>query len=321
MQNLNQIISEAKSRIDNSQNILVTSHIRPDGDAVGAVLGLGIALLAKGKNVQMILVDGVPAVYSLLPGRHFVHEKPVSDYELVIVLDSSDFNRFGKFLDSSKPPDINIDHHLTNEKFADINIVLPEAASTTEILARYLPLLGLQITKDVAQNLLLGIITDTIGFRTHSVTPETLRIAADLMEVGADLPLLYMNALNRRSFSAIKFWSYGLSRLERQGEIVWTRLTMHDRNASGYSGRDDADLINILSTIEEAKVNLIFVEQPNGHVKVSWRSTPDYDVSKVAKLYGGGGHAAAAGADVAGNLDIICQEIIKKTNEVLFNNH
>jgi phosphoesterase RecJ-like protein len=321
MQNLDQIYSESKKRIDSSQNILVTSHIRPDGDAVGSLLGLGLALLGSGKKVQMVLSDGVPASYSYLPGRQFIQKEFKQKYDLAIVVDSSDIGRTGKALDPLMPIDINIDHHLTNEKFADVNLVIVEAASTSEILAKFIPAVGLEISIDVAQNLLAGIVTDSIGFRTPNVRPETLRIAADLIDKGADLAFLYMKSLNSRTYSAIRFWGYGLSNLERQGDLVWTTLTMADRKSSGYSGRDDADLINILSTVEDAKINLIFVEQPNGHVKVSWRSVPGYDVSQVAILFGGGGHAAAAGADVDGNLEDVRLEVINKTYRLLLSNN
>ena len=128
-----------------------------------------------------------------------------------------------------------------------------------------------------------------------------------------------MKALNQRSFEAVRFWGAGLSRIERQGEMVWTTLTLADRKTAGYPGRDDADLINVLSTIEGASVNIIIVEQPNEKIKISWRCVPGYDVSKVAILYGGGGHHAAAGAEVVGKLGTVCNDVIQTTYKLLFN--
>jgi phosphoesterase RecJ-like protein len=314
-------VSEIKKRINKSQKILVTSHIHPDGDAIGSLLGLGLALLESGKKVQMVLADGVPGACAYLPGQELIQKRLVEKYDLAIILDSSDLNRIGNVLEPFNSPDINIDHHLTNDNFADLNLIISDAVSTTEILAKIIPLLGLIINLDVAQNLLAGMITDTIGFRTPNVKPDTMRIAADLMETGADLTNLYSKALNRKTYSAIRLWGYGLSNLERQGEMIWTTLTMVDRNSSGYPGRDDADLINILSAVEDTKVNMVFVEQPDGHVKVSWRSIPGYDVAQVAMLYGGGGHAAAAGAEIKGNLENIRHDVIRKTYEILFCNN
>jgi phosphoesterase RecJ-like protein len=313
------VVKKINERLVKAQKIVVVTHIRPDGDAIGSMLGFGLAIKEQGKNVQMVITDGVPSNFRYLPGNRLVHHKVKGTYDLLVVLDSSDFNRMGEVIKVSKPPDINIDHHITNENFADINLVIPDAASTAEILARLLPELGIRISQQVAENLLTGIVTDTIGFRTSNMYPDVLRLSADLMEYGVNLPDVYMKALNQRSFEAVRFWGAGLSRIERQGEMVWTTLTLADRKTAGYPGRDDADMINVLSTIEGASVNIIFVEQPNGKIKISWRCLPGYDVSKVAALYGGGGHHAAAGAEVVGNLRTVCNDVIKTTYKLLFN--
>jgi len=170
----------------------------------------------------------------------------------------------------------------------------------------------------VAAALLTGIITDTLGFRTSNVTPEALRQAATLMETGVDMPDLYMRGLIRRSFEAARYWGGGLSKLERKDGMVLGTLTIEDRKAAGYSGNDDADLINVISAIDGFKVGLIFVEQPKDRVKISWRAlAPGIDVSQVAQQFGGGGHAAAAGADVEGALEETKKVVIKRTKEML----
>jgi phosphoesterase RecJ-like protein len=170
---------------------------------------------------------------------------------------------------------------------------------------------------DVAAALLTGIITDTLGFRTSNMTPKALRVAADLMEAGADLPDLYQRSLVERSFEAMRFWAAGLARLEREGPIVWTTLSMADRLGTGYPGRDDADLINELSAITDAAVSIVFVEQPSGKVKVSWRAQPGIDVSAIALKFGGGGHPSAAGAEVEGSLDDVRQRILLETRQMM----
>lgn len=312
-------VKKIKEKLDSAHNIVVVSHIRPDGDAIGSMLGFGLAIKDQGKNVQMVITDGVPSNFRYLPGSRFVHHKVKGPYDLLVVLDSSDYKRMGEVINGSKPPDINIDHHITNENFADVNLVIPSAASTAEILARLLPKLGVRISQQVAENLLTGIVTDTIGFRTSNMYPEVLRLSADLMDYGVNLPDVYMKALNQRSFEAVRFWGAGLSRIERQGQMVWTTLSLVDRKTAGYPGRDDADLINVLSTVEGACVYLIFVEQPNEKIKISWRCAPGYDVAKIAALYGGGGHYAAAGAEVAGNLETVCDDVIRTTYKMLFN--
>jgi phosphoesterase RecJ-like protein len=137
------------------------------------------------------------------------------------------------------------------------------------------------------------------------------------MEIGTNLPDLYNRALVRRSFEAARYWGVGLSRLEQKGKMVWTSLTLEDRSAVNYPGNDDADLINILSTIEDADIAVIFVEQRGGKVKVSWRGVPGVDVSQVALSFGGGGHSAASGAEITGSLSEIRQRVLDETMPLL----
>jgi phosphoesterase RecJ-like protein len=306
-----------RRRIRTSQRVLLATHVRPDGDAIGSLLGLGLALRQAGKSVQMISSDGVPVSYRHLTGSQDVIQRPEGDFDLTIVLDCSDLDRAGKNFNGYNPPDLNIDHHVTNLLFAKLNLVDTNAVATAEILADNLAGWDLPMTPDVAAALLTGIITDTLGFRTSNMTPKALRLAANLMEAGAELPDLYQRSLVERSFEAMRFWAAGLARLEREGPIVWTTLSMADRQGTGYPGRDDADLINELSAITDAAISIVFVEQPNGNVKVSWRAQPGIDVSVLALKFGGGGHPSAAGAEVEGNLDDVRQRILLETRRIV----
>ncbi|HLE16167.1 MAG TPA: DHH family phosphoesterase [Anaerolineales bacterium] len=313
-------LDQARQALLAAQRILVTSHIRPDGDAIGSLLGLGLSLKEAGKQVQMILSDGVPAAFRFLEGSQQIRKKPEGDFDLSVVLDCSDFERSGSALNGHPTPDLNIDHHPTNLSFARINLIEVEAVATAEMLARYLPLFGLPLSKPSADALLFGLITDTLGFRTYNMTPRALRVAADLIEAGGDLPSLYFAGLLRRSFEAARFWGAGLSVLQKDGRLAWTTLSMTDRRNAGYLGRDDADLINVLTTVEDIDLIVIFVEQPNGHVKVSWRSKPGLDVSQLAVQFGGGGHAAAAGAEVAGGLQEVQEQVLSATRQLFSEN-
>ncbi len=313
---------EMRQKIRDARRVLVVSHIRPDGDAVGSLIGLGLSLEAVGKEVQMVLSDGVPADFRSLDGSDRVVTRPSGDFDLFIVLDCSDMIRAGQAFNNGDlryaVPDLNIDHHVTNLRFARVNWLEVEAVATSEILARILPGLGLPILLPVASALLTGIITDTLGFRTSNMTPRAMRVAAKLMESGADLPELYRRSLGERSFEAARYWGVGLSKLQREDSIVWATLTQADRKAVEYPGRDDADLINVLSSIKDAQVALVFVEQNHKHVKVSWRSRRDVDVSQVALRFGGGGHKAASGAELEGTLEEIEQKVLEATR-ALFN--
>lgn len=312
------ITAAIKDRLRAAQKILITSHVRPDGDAVGSLLGLGLALQNAGKPVQMVLADGVPSSFRYLEGSDRVRKVPDRDFDTFITVDCADFKRLGKPFQDFGQPDINIDHHITNERFGILNLIEGQEVATAAILTSYLPAWGYEITRPIAAALLTGIITDTLGFRTSNITPQALHQAAALMETGVDLSELYMRGLIHRSFSSARYWGMGLSKLESSDGIVWTTLSLADRKASGYDGNDDADLINMISAIEGHKVGLIFVEQRDNHVKISWRALEQgVDVSTVAKQFGGGGHAAAAGADLPGVLNEIQPLVLGKTKEML----
>lgn len=314
----NQISGEIKNRIADAKKVVIASHVRPDGDAIGSLLGLGLALKDAGKTVEMILVDGAPASFKFLEGSELIRKEPSGDHDTFITVDCADFKRTGKIFENFGQPDINIDHHKTNEKFGKLNLIEADEVATAAILTNYLPAWGLTITKPIAAALLTGILTDTLGFRTSNVTPEALRQSAALMEAGIDLPEIYMQSLVRKSFPAAKYWGAGLSSLQSESGIVWGTLTLANRKSAGYGGNDDADLINMISAIDGNKVGMVFVEQSDHHVKISWRALqPDIDVSPVAKYFKGGGHAAAAGADIEGTLAEIQPEVLKKTKELL----
>jgi phosphoesterase RecJ-like protein len=313
-----ELIGDIKSRLAGAHHIVIASHVRPDGDAIGSLLGLGLALRDAGKSVQMVLVDGAPHSFKYLEGSELVVRAPAGEHDTFITVDCADFKRTGAVFETFGQPDINVDHHKTNEKFGKLNLIEADEVATAAILTNALPMWGLKISKPVAAALLTGIITDTLGFRTSNTTPEALRQAATLMESGVDMSEIYMRALVSRSFPAAKYWGAGLSSLQSKHGIVYGTLTMAGRKAAGYGGNDDADLINMISAIEGNKVGMVFVEQSDHHVKISWRALEkDIDVSQVAKHFKGGGHAAAAGADIEGSLEEVQKEVLKKTREML----
>ena len=313
-----QLTGAIKSRLAAANKIMIASHVRPDGDAIGSLLALGLALRDAGKSVQMVLADGVSSSFKYLEGSGLVTREPTGAHDTFITVDCADFKRVGKAFENSGPPDINIDHHITNEKFGKINLIEAHEVATAAILTEHLPAWGLTITKPIAAALLTGIITDTLGFRTSNTTPQALRQAATLMEFGVDMPEIYMRALVRMTFPAARYWGSGLSDLESKHGIVWSTLTLAERKSAGYGGNDDADLINLISAIDGNKVGMIFVEQSDNHVKISWRALENgIDVSQVARHFKGGGHAAAAGADIEGSLSEVRQEVLKKTREML----
>jgi len=313
-----EITGAIKERLNTAGKIIIASHVRPDGDAIGSLLGMGLALQNAGKSVQMVLTDGVPSSFKYLEGSGLIVKEPGGNHDTFITVDCADFRRVGKPFVNYGQPDINIDHHRTNEKFGILNLIEAEEVATAAILTNHLPEWGFPITKSIAAALLTGIITDTLGFRTSNTTPEALRQCAALMETGVDMPDIYMRSLVRKSFPAARYWGAGLSSMEQKDGIVWGTLTLEDRKKSGYGGNDDADLINMISAIDGNKVGMIFVEQSDSHIKISWRALETgIDVSQVAKHFNGGGHAAAAGADIPGTLAEIQPVVLKVTKEML----
>jgi len=319
---MNDLQKKIKGRLQAAQRVLVTSHLRPDGDAIGSSLALGLALIGAGKQVQVVLSDGIPASFMHLPGADLLRTKADGAFDLIICLDCSDLERVGSALDGYHSPDIIIDHHVTTQPFGTLNLVEPEAVATASVLLRHMRLWGLVITAPIAENLMTGLVTDTLGFRTSNTTPESLRQAADLMDLGVDLSVLYFRSLIRRTFVEAKYWGAGLTSLERSDGIVWATLTLADRKASGYTGKDDADLINIVSSIDDAEIAIMFVEQNAKTTKISWRGLkPHIDVSQIALQYNGGGHKAASGAELSGSLAEVRDRVLAATRTMLNRSH
>ncbi|MBM3138508.1 MAG: bifunctional oligoribonuclease/PAP phosphatase NrnA [Chloroflexi bacterium] len=308
------------SKLNACQKPLILSHIRPDGDAIGSIIGLGLALKNSGKSPQLVLEDGLPAKYRFIQCSEMVASKVKGEFDLVITLDCSDQNRLGE-IGKDLEIDINIDHHVTNEEFATLNLIEPDFPATAEILADNLPDWGFELDINIANALLMGILTDTIGFRTSNVRPETLRQSAKLMELGADLGEIYLHSLVTQSFPASLLWGKALSRLVKENGLVWTMITLDDRKEAKYSGRDDADLTNILSSIEGSDMAILFNEQNDGKVKISWRSNAPYNVSWVAQQFGGGGHPPASGAEVEGSLEEVVKKILEFTKQYMKDFH
>lgn len=302
--------------INKSARIGITSHIRPDGDAIGAVLGLGLSLTAAGKSVEMVLRNGVSRTFRHLAGSDRVQKSFTEDIDIYIVVDCSDVERTGDVL-IGREVDIVIDHHITNRGFGKLNLVEPESVAVCATLAEHMPRWGLPIDRDIASALLSGIISDSIGFRTSNTTASSLRTAADLMDKGADITRLYNKALISKPFESVNYWGFGLAKLERENGMVWTTLSLEDRHNAAYKDDDDADLTNILSSIEDIDVAVLFIEQKPDQVKVSWRARPGVNVAAIADSLGGGGHPAAAGVEISGNLTQVKEMILNTTREYL----
>jgi phosphoesterase RecJ-like protein len=300
---------------------LLTTHVGPDGDAVGSLLGLGWGLRSLNKVPILACEDPLPHRLDFLPGFGDVIEGPISTtFDLLVILDCSDPDRIGSVVPPEKRgtvPILNIDHHVTNLAFGQVNLVDTEATSTTHILYHLIQHLNVPIDERIATCLLTGLVTDTRGFRTANVTPEVLHIATELMEAGAPLTTITRNGLDRRPLAVLQLWGIGLDRLQIKDGLVWTSLPLEMQQAFNAEGVNATGLSSALVSAEEASVSAVFTELADGKIEVGFRAIPGYDVARVALALGGGGHALAAGCLVPGPLAAAEQRVIGMLREDL----
>ncbi len=308
--------------ISKADRLLVVTHVSPDGDAVGSLLAMGRILSRLGKpDVTLACDDGVPLNLNFLPGAASVTQSVTAPFDLVIAVDCSDERRGGEAyraavpIQDGRPPVINIDHHVTNTDYGDVNLVLPDTVSTTEILVRLMKLWGVELETETAVSLLTGLVTDTLCFRTANVTPQVMTVAGELMEAGAELAHITSHTVNRKPFEAIRYWSVLLKTVALDDGIVSVYVSKHDRRAAGHRIDGDASIVSFLITAWEANMAVSFVEAEDGRVEVSLRAKPGYDVSGLALELGGGGHPTASGCTVDGPLEKAVGQVVAMMKE------
>jgi phosphoesterase RecJ-like protein len=286
--------------------IFIAAHIMPDGDCVGSALGLAWALRKIGKTVTVTCNDHVPNTFAYLPGFPELTSKVPTDEQFLVFVDGSSADRFGKAFDPALfngRPVLEIDHHVTNESFAPLNFLDRRAASTAEIIYRFVCALGAPFDRTIAQCLLTGIVTDTLGFRTSNTTIETLKIATALMEAGGSIPEVIEHAFNQVPLPTLRLRGrvFGEARLD--GRILWAEIPQKLLRELGVNGNGTSGIINQLLSVDAAKIAAVFTEKENGKIDVGLRSRVGYDVSGIAARLGGGGHKQAAGALLEGPLE------------------
>lgn len=300
-------IAAIETMLNHASRVLVVTHVSPDGDAIGSLTAMGLALKQLGKEAALVCDDGYPRRFSYLPLSEAIHNRVDANeqFDLLVALDCGDMSRMGRAysdLPEPKPPIVNVDHHVTNTFFGDVNLVEPECNSTAEILYKLLPRIDVTITAELATSLLTGIVTDTLGFRTVGVTGDTFEAAGDLMEAGADLAMITTEALLLKPLTTLQLWRIGLDnmRLEEEG-VLWTSISEEERKAIGYEGSSSGGLVNMMANVAEATMSAVLIEADN-QVYVGFRCRPPYSVSELARNLGGGGHPLASGCTLEGPL-------------------
>jgi len=305
---MNEDFTKAKQLINASNNILLTMHERMDGDDGGALLAMAAQLEKMGKNVTCAIKKGVPPNLGFLPGSKKIADNITeSNFDLLITFGCNEISRTGsEKIATLKVPTINIDHHPDNTKFGTVNIVDPKKSSVAELIYDFFIWNKWTITKDIATCLLTGIITDTGSFMHSNTQSSTLQASAELMSKGAQAHKIIKQTFKNKSPLILKAWAKAMenSYYDEKHKIIYSVMTERDLASfeklpqSAFEG-----FVETLNTMPEAKFAM-FLRQDGAIIKGSLRSDTfkNVDVSKIAHIFGGGGHKLAAGFSVAGKL-------------------
>jgi phosphoesterase RecJ-like protein len=293
----------------NAQRVLVVSHVKPDGDAIGSLLALGNLLAALGKAPHLSLQDPVPAIYRILPGADAIvgPRQDATGFDTIIALDCSSLDRLGNAFNPAFAhlPLLVIDHHVTNARYGNINWVAPECAATCQMLLLLADALDVAVDTATAQCLLTGLVTDTLCFRTNNTTDDVLAAGMRLLQMGGNLTQITENILDQRSFAVIRLWGEVLDAAQLEQGVIWVTISRAQFAACGANG-DDGSLSSLLIRTEGADISATFAEKLGESggpaVECSFRARSGFDISGVAKQLGGGGHPAAGGCTVTGTL-------------------
>jgi bifunctional oligoribonuclease and PAP phosphatase NrnA len=321
---MKQLFDQFKEIFASKKTFVLTTHINPDGDGLGSEVALALYLTAKGKSVSVINQSETPAYYtfmkSLFPIATFSDEKHagiIRDSEVIIALDTNSPSRFSALKDSvlqSRALKICIDHHPDLEAFADLYLIDEQATATGEIIFRLLKHLDENfLTPPIAEALYAAIMTDTGSFRFPKTDPETHRIAAELLEHGADPTKIYQEIFEEGPANKLKLLGRALNTLSvlHHGAVATMILQQKDFSETLTSEEDTDNMINFAMSIGGVKVGLMFIELAKG-VKVSFRSKGNIPINKLAKEFGGNGHMNAAGARI---YDSTLDDVVKRVAE------
>jgi bifunctional oligoribonuclease and PAP phosphatase NrnA len=298
---------------------LVVTHENPDGDALGSLLATTIALRQLGKDVAMYLAGAgaLPREYAFMPFDGLLRELPADMEERTLVaVDCAKADRMGP--DTSPidraPRVVNIDHHHDNSRFGDVNLIVADASSTGEVLRDVFAAVGVELTSEIAEPLYIALVTDTGRFQYTNTTPKSLRLAAELVEAGADIHAVFQQVYESVEFAKLKLLARALERARvlEGGLIVVSYLVRTDFAEVGAAEPYSEGIIDYLRAVEGAELAALIREPPRDDAerRVSLRASIDeLDVSAIARAFGGGGHRQAAGFSSEASIDEITELI------------
>lgn len=306
--------------IRNSNEIAVISHINPDGDSIGSIMGLGLALKQIHQNVKIFICDDIPKKYQFIPGidivKQYKPEEPI-DFDLCFVLDCAEKARLGnseKILEKSKKV-INVDHHVSNNFYGDINIVDTEASSTSEIVYSLIKEnLQLRIDASIATCLYIGIVTDTGRFIYDNTSAYTHKIVAELLDLGINLQEIVVHIYQTKSENSVRLLGHILSNMDiiYNGKVAMLFITSDLLKQFSVHHSEIDGMIDYARDIEGVEVAIMLKNLDSNRVRVSFRSKNNVDVNKLAREFNGGGHRKASGATVEGSLEQVKKQVEEK---------
>ena len=301
-------LSQIAKFILESKKIGITYHVSPDGDAVGSVLALFNALKSLNKDCYIISKDTLSENLKFLKGSDEITgeiTEPVDETDIVVVLDCGNLERVSANLKEFTGTIVNIDHHLSNDKYGDVNYIDSNAAATAEIVFELLNLMGISfekensVIKDIGTCMYTSIVTDTGAYRHSNVTERTHKISATLKKIGVDNTFIYQSLFDNKDFSRIKLIGKALSNMQLilNGKVALLEIDKNFTADLGFDIGDTSDIISYGLQIKGVEVTLLLKEVEDG-VKASLRAKSYVDVRKIAEVFGGGGHIRASGIKI-----------------------
>lgn len=301
-------MDKAINIINRSKKIFVASHVNPDGDNIGSSLSLALALKNIHKDVTVLSTEDIPNDFLFLPGANYYQEYDdnLGEIDLFITLDSSDTERLGrnKELLSKAKSVINIDHHISNTNYGDVNIVDPKLAATGELVYYLLKRMELKIDKDIATNIYTAISTDSGKFSYESVSSDTHRIIADLIDCGIDVKDININLYESTSMESTNLFIKTLSTLKTyaNNSIAIVGISQKMLEETNTTLNDAEGIASFIRGIGPVEVSCLLKEVESNEIKVSLRSKEYVDVAAICKTFDGGGHIRAAGCTIYSDL-------------------
>jgi len=314
-------IEDILLEIRKRETFLITTHVNPEGDAIGSSLALALALSSIGKKVEVITQDPVPKGLKFLPSSDTIKQAKMIDrrFDAVITVDCGDLERVGFLKIDNIPGDIliNIDHHVTNKGFGAVNFV-EDAVASAQLIYDIMKRLNIPLTPDIATCIYTAIMTETGSFRYSNTTSETFKIAQEMVSAGAMPWNIAEQIFNRNNIGRIKLLGLILESLDRSddGKISWITVREQMYRETGTSKEDVEDFINFPRSIEGVEVAILFRESNQGW-KISLRSNGKVDVSNMALEFGGGGHSMAAGFFIQGGHEEVKKRVVDSARSFL----